>query len=107
MNGKLIDNAVRCRDQIVPRGPLTGIAATLAQCLKLQEETGELAEAMLGTLGQNPRKGFSHTHDDVMKEIIDVIVTATVLAVSIELPEQFAARLDERLDFLAVRAERR
>jgi len=103
---KLISNAERCRDQIIMRSPLTGIAATLAQCLKLQEEAGELAEAVLGTLGQNPRKGFSHTHDDVMKEIIDVILTATVLAVSIETAETFSTRLDERLDFLTARAER-
>lgn len=106
MNDKLIENAMRCRDQIIMRSPLTGDAALLAQGLKVQEEAGELAEAMLGVLGQNPRKGFSHTRDDLLKEVVDVILTAAVLAVSIESGPAFAARLDERLDFLAARAER-
>lgn len=103
---KLIENAVRCRDQIVMRSPLTGTAAILAQGLKLTEEVGELAEAILGVLGQNPRKGVHKTHDDVMKEIVDVILTATVLGVQLELPSVFAERLSARLDFLAERAER-
>lgn len=103
---KLIENAMRCRDQIIARSPLTGDAALLGQALKVQEEAGEMAEAMLGVLGQNPRKGFSHTRDDLLKEIIDVILTAAVLAVSIEGGPAFAARLDERLDFLAARADR-
>lgn len=105
MTDKLIDNAIRCRDQIVARSPLTGTAGLLAQALKVQEEAGEMAEAMLGVLGQNPRKGFSHTRDDLLKEIIDIILTATVLAVSVESGPAFAARLDERLDFLAERIE--
>jgi NTP pyrophosphatase (non-canonical NTP hydrolase) len=106
MTDKLIKNAMRCRDQLVSRSPLTGDAALLGQALKVQEEAGEMAEAMLGVLGQNPRKGFSHTKDDLLKEIIDVIMTSAVLAVWIEGGPAFAARLDERLDFLAERAER-
>lgn len=103
---KLIENAVRVRDQMIMRSPLRGTAAILAHALKLVEETGELAEAMLGVLGQNPRKGVHKTHDDVMKEIIDVMLTAATLGVQLELPNVFAERLSERLDFLAERAER-
>lgn len=106
MESKLIESALRCRDQLIDRSPLTGQAALLAQALKVQEESGELAEAMIGVMGQNPRKGFSHTTDDLLKEAIDVILTAAVLAVWIEGGSAFAARLDERLDFLAARAER-
>ena len=50
----------------------------LLQLLKLQEEVGEVAEAVIGALGQNPRKGFSHSWDDVTDEVCDVIVTAMV-----------------------------
>lgn len=52
--------------------------ATLHQALKIQEEAGEVAEAVLGALGQNPRKGLSHTWADVEAEVCDVIVTGMV-----------------------------
>jgi NTP pyrophosphatase (non-canonical NTP hydrolase) len=50
----------------------------LLQLLKIQEEAGEVAEAVIGAMGQNPRKGHSHTWDDVEAEICDVIVTGMV-----------------------------
>jgi NTP pyrophosphatase (non-canonical NTP hydrolase) len=49
------------------------------QALKLQEEAGEVAEAVIGALGANPRKGHSHTWDDVRKETCDVALTALVM----------------------------
>jgi NTP pyrophosphatase (non-canonical NTP hydrolase) len=49
-----------------------------AQLLKLSEEVGEVAEAYLGMTGLNPRKGFSHTRDDLSGEVADVIITAAV-----------------------------
>jgi len=48
------------------------------QILKLSEEAGEVAEAVIGVLGANPRKGHSHTWDDVAAELCDVIITAMV-----------------------------
>ncbi|MER5351904.1 MazG-like family protein [Kitasatospora sp. NPDC002551] len=53
----------------------------LVQIVKLQEEVGEVAEAAIGALGENPRKGRSHDWDDVRKEACDVAVTALVLLV--------------------------
>ncbi|MGW3495922.1 MazG-like family protein [Streptomyces sp. NPDC001020] len=50
----------------------------LLRVLKIGEEFGEVAEAVHGALGANPRKGASHTWDDVEKELCDVIVTAMV-----------------------------
>ena len=50
----------------------------LLQLLKIQEEAGEVAEAVIGAMGQNPRKGHSHTWGDVEAEICDVIVTGMV-----------------------------
>lgn len=52
-----------------------------AQLLKLAEEVGEVAEAYLGMNGLNPRKGVSHTRDDLMGEVADVIITASVALV--------------------------
>ncbi|MFI9272272.1 MazG-like family protein [Kitasatospora sp. NPDC052896] len=49
------------------------------QALKLQEEAGEVAEAVIGALGANPHKGFSHDWDDVRKEVCDVALTALVM----------------------------
>ncbi|MFD8572560.1 MazG-like family protein [Streptomyces sp. NPDC057694] len=52
--------------------------ALLLRVLKLSEEVGEVAEAVIGAVGQNPRKGHSHTWQDVESELCDVIVTAMV-----------------------------
>nr|WP_280672004.1 MazG-like family protein [Kitasatospora sp. MAP12-44] len=48
------------------------------QVVKIQEEAGEVAEALIGVLGANPRKGYSHTMKDLQSELCDVIVTAMV-----------------------------
>lgn len=51
---------------------------TVLQIMKITEEAGEVAEAVIGVTGQNPRKGFSHDWKDVEAELCDVIVTAMV-----------------------------
>ena len=43
---------------------------------KLAEEVGEVAEAVAGVVGENFRKGVTHTLDDVLKECLDVTVAA-------------------------------
>lgn len=52
--------------------------ACLLRVLKISEEAGEVAEAVHGASGSNPRKGASHTWDDVQKELCDVILTSMV-----------------------------
>ncbi|CAM5400945.1 MazG-like family protein [Streptomyces fumanus] len=52
--------------------------APLLRVLKIVEEAGEVAEAVHGVYGANPRKGNSHTWDDVRAEICDVILTGMV-----------------------------
>ena len=44
--------------------------------LKLVEEAGEAAAAYIGMVGQNPRKGVTHTRDDLLGELADVALTA-------------------------------
>jgi NTP pyrophosphatase (non-canonical NTP hydrolase) len=48
------------------------------QMLKLSEEVGEAAEAYIGMIGANRRKGVHRTLDDVLAELSDVIITAAV-----------------------------
>jgi NTP pyrophosphatase (non-canonical NTP hydrolase) len=50
----------------------------LLRIMKIAEETGEVTQAVTGTLGQNPRKGITHTWDDVQAELCDVMFTAMV-----------------------------
>jgi NTP pyrophosphatase (non-canonical NTP hydrolase) len=46
--------------------------------LKLVEELGELSQAYQGFIGANPRKGVTHTKEDVVTEVCDVIIAAAV-----------------------------
>jgi predicted house-cleaning noncanonical NTP pyrophosphatase (MazG superfamily)/NTP pyrophosphatase (non-canonical NTP hydrolase) len=52
-----------------------------AQLLKLSEEVGEVAEAYLGLHGFNRRKGADRTQEDLVGELADVIITASVAMV--------------------------
>ncbi|MFB7932002.1 MULTISPECIES: MazG-like family protein [Streptomyces] len=56
--------------------PVEGREGLLLRILKLSEEVGEVAEAVIGATGQNPRKGVTHGWDDVQSELCDVVITA-------------------------------
>jgi hypothetical protein len=43
---------------------------------KIGEEFGEVIGAYIGATNQNPRKGVTHSMDDVRKELLDVALTA-------------------------------
>ncbi|AIJ16165.1 MazG-like family protein [Streptomyces lividans] len=58
--------------------PVGGREGLLLRMLKLSEEVGEVAEAVIGATGQNPRKGVTHTWDDVEAELCDVVIRAMV-----------------------------
>jgi NTP pyrophosphatase (non-canonical NTP hydrolase) len=55
----------------------------LLRIMKITEEAGEVSRAVIGVLGQNPRKGVTHTWDDVAAELSDVILTAMVALASL------------------------
>ncbi|WKX70017.1 MazG-like family protein [Streptomyces sp. XD-27] len=67
----------------------------LLRLMKVSEEVGEVAQAVIGVTGQNPRKGVTHSWDDVHAELCDVIVTAMVALASLtpEARQVFAAHL--------------
>ncbi|MEV4740124.1 MazG-like family protein [Streptomyces sp. NPDC049555] len=54
----------------------TGEHERAMRLMKLAEEAGEVMAAYIGTTGQNPRKGVTHTREDVAAELCDVIITA-------------------------------
>lgn len=66
--------------------------------LKVAEEAGEAAAALIGLSGQNPRKGTSHTTADLAAELCDVIMAASVALATVvpdaeETLNQHAGRL--------------
>lgn len=73
-----------------------GEQEVLLRVLKLSEEVGEVAQAVIGATGQNPRKGVTHTWDDVRSELCDVVITALVALRTLtpEAREVFARHLD-------------
>lgn len=52
------------------------LAQDWARLAKVAEELGEAIQAFIGVTGQNPRKGFTGSEDDVDKELVDVALTA-------------------------------
>ena len=55
---------------------------------KVFEEAGEVADAVNGFWGENPRKGVTHTVEDVESELLDVSLAA--LAAWIHVKERHA-----------------
>lgn len=51
-------------------------AVTWGRLAKVSEECGEVIAAYIGATGQNPRKGVTHSMEDVRKELLDVALTA-------------------------------
>ncbi|GAB2840949.1 MazG-like family protein [Streptomyces deserti] len=81
--------------------PASGREDLLLRILKLSDEVGEVAEAVIGATGQNPRKGVTHTWDDVQAELCDVVITAlvslrTLTAEAREVFGRHLARVTER-----------
>jgi NTP pyrophosphatase (non-canonical NTP hydrolase) len=72
------------------------------QLLWLQAEVGEAANALMGAMGANPRKGFTHTATDVAEELADVAMTALLgIMLCGKNPEEFlsaqALKIAERM----------
>ncbi|MEU3955553.1 MazG-like family protein [Streptomyces achromogenes] len=69
------------------------------QVLKISEEAGETAQAVIGAWGTNPRKGRSHTWRHVQEEVADTAITSLVSLYRMlgeEAPAFFAAVLAEK-----------
>jgi 8-oxo-dGTP diphosphatase len=64
--------------------------------LKLAEETGEAAEALIGMRGWNPRKGKTGGEAELVDELADVILTAAVAMAGITQDAHRAAESFQR-----------
>ncbi|MYY11074.1 hypothetical protein GT204_19705 [Streptomyces sp. SID4919] len=76
--------------------------ARLLRILKLSEEVGEVAQAAMGADNANPRKGRSHTWEDVQHELCDVMLTSMVALLT--LTPNAAKVFQDRLDAVAERS---
>ncbi|MDJ0386268.1 MazG-like family protein [Streptomyces sp. G-G2] len=70
----------------------------ILQVLKIGEEFGEAAQAVIGVQGTNPRKGTSHSWEDVQAEIADTAITALVALARMrpDAADYFAQHLAEK-----------
>lgn len=75
------------------------------RCGKIMEEAGEVGAALIGMMGQNPRKGVTHTRADVIEELLDVAITALGAVEHLTGNQGTAlARLDGKIARVAIRA---
>ena len=82
-----------------------GEVAPEVRVLKLAEETGEAAAALIRMHGWNSRKGVCATQDDLLAELSDVIITAGVAMAGITGDAGHAARaFRHRLESVLTRA---
>ncbi|MEU5425171.1 MazG-like family protein [Streptomyces olivoreticuli] len=72
------DTVSRLVDWLDSESQLPPDMVRILRVLKISEENGEAAEAVHGVMGSNPRKGTSHTWEDVQREVCDVILTGMV-----------------------------
>lgn len=63
---------------------VTPEVSRILRCYKITEEAGEVAAAVIGATGQNPRKGVTHDWNDVARELCDVILAAKVALATID-----------------------
>lgn len=79
-------------------------ALLYARTCKLAEECGEVMEAVIGYNGDNPRKGVTHSIDDVQSELCDVILTAMCALHTTTHDAKISAYLiNERIRFVETR----
>lgn len=75
-----------------------------ARTAKIMEESGEVMQAVIGYLGDNPRKGVTHSLKDVQTELADVIVTALCALEHTTMdPVETAHIVNERFRFIETR----
>ena len=63
-------------DDVRPRAELVWELNLWRRCTKVASEAGEVIDALAGVLGENPRKGVTHSLDDLVGELLDVALAA-------------------------------
>jgi 8-oxo-dGTP pyrophosphatase MutT (NUDIX family)/NTP pyrophosphatase (non-canonical NTP hydrolase) len=92
------DDAARIRNGYLAEVP------TQTLVLKIAEEVGEVAEAYIGMIGGNPRKGRHKDRSDVLDELTDVMFAAAAPMLDLAGgPEQAERHMAERLEIVSAR----
>jgi NTP pyrophosphatase (non-canonical NTP hydrolase) len=105
----LNDDIVRISQMIDDTYPadLDDEAHRWRRCMKVVEEAGEVTEALLGMVGENPRKGQTHDLNDVRLELLDVALAALGAVAHLDgNVTDVVFDFTERTGFLADRLER-
>lgn len=103
-----IDHALSWLDAANPRSD----HEVAMRLMKITEEAGEVSAAYIGLMGQNPRKGVTHSLADLQGELCDVAVTALVALATVaggvpSAKQVMAVYLEERGERLANLIEER
>lgn len=61
----------------------TSDAEIQTRIMKITEELGEVTAAYIGVKGLNPRKGVTHTQEDLENELADVIIAGMIALASV------------------------
>ncbi|MEU3752388.1 MazG-like family protein [Streptomyces olivoreticuli] len=78
MDQQAWDTVGRLKEWLDEHDPAPEETHRTMRVLKLTEEIGEVAQAVMGATGYGPRKGATHTWQDVEAELCDVMLTAMV-----------------------------
>lgn len=70
-----LDESIRERLAGMTREELEAELLLLHRTIKVVEEMGEVVGALIGLTGANPRKGVTHSRDDLVAELHDVAVS--------------------------------
>lgn len=73
------------------------------QIIKLSEEVGEASSAFTGCIGANPRKGVTHTFEDLVDELADVAITALNAIAIVDPDTDPMSALHSRLEYVTTR----
>ncbi|MGA5131366.1 MazG-like family protein [Streptomyces olivoreticuli] len=68
------DTVGRLKEWLDEHNPAPEQTHRIMRILKLTEEIGEVAQAVMGATDYNPRKGATHTWQDVEAELCDVML---------------------------------
>jgi hypothetical protein len=66
---------------------------------KVNEELGEAVNELIGITGQNPRKGFYGSHDNLIKELLDTCTTALYAVEHFTKTGDTMSRLEDHIDY--------
>lgn len=70
-----LDTTIRARLEAMPKEELVAELLLMHRTIKVVEEMGEVVGALIGMTGANPRKGVTHTAEQLVGELHDVAVS--------------------------------